>query len=65
MSTRTDSDWSIAVGLWNLLDDIDTLDDSCRDNDAEFRWLARERLKKRHDFLVSDGYVLQRAPVKT
>jgi len=60
---RTDSDWSIAVGLWNLLDDIDTYDDACRDNDAVFRRRARERLKMRHHFLVSDGYVLKRAPV--
>jgi len=33
--------------LWMLLDHIDTLDDSCRDNDEAFRNLVREHQKKR------------------
>jgi len=35
--------------LWALLDNIDTLDDSCRDNDCAFRDLARREQKKRFD----------------
>lgn len=33
--------------LWQLLDDIDTLDDSCREFDLAFRDLVREVQKKR------------------
>ena len=33
--------------LWMLLDNIDTLDDSCRDNDLAFRDAARREQKKR------------------
>jgi len=33
--------------LWQLLDDIDTLDDSCREHDAEFRERVRAVQKKR------------------
>lgn len=33
--------------LWQLLDDIDTLDDSCRENDAVFRERVRHAQKKR------------------
>lgn len=35
--------------LWQLLDDIDTLDDSCREFDAEFRDRVRAVQKKRWD----------------
>ena len=47
-----------AEALWQLLDDIDTLDDSCRDNDAEFRKQARAYFRARYEHLTSDGYVL-------
>lgn len=33
--------------LWELLDDIDTLDDSCREHDGEFRKRVRAVQKKR------------------
>lgn len=33
--------------LWNLLDDIDTLDDACRSDDALFRRRARDAQKCR------------------
>lgn len=39
----------IAEALWQLLDDIDTLDDSCRERDDLFRERARVRLKKRFE----------------
>ena len=35
--------------LWQLLDDIDTLDDACRDDDAAFRERVRAVQKKRWD----------------
>jgi len=37
--------------LWRMLDDIDTLDDACRDNDAAFRALVRDVQRKRFDVL--------------
>lgn len=44
--------------LWGLLDNIDTLDDMVRGDDAAFRRLAREYMIKRHKVLSSDGYSL-------
>jgi hypothetical protein len=49
--------------LWMLLDDIDTLDDACRADDAAFRKHAREVQRKRFavlsgeqmDVLLADG----------
>jgi hypothetical protein len=35
--------------LWVLLDNIDTLDDGCRENDAAFRELARKHLRRRFE----------------
>ena len=49
---------NIAINLWQMLDDIDTLDDSCRDNDKAFRDATRKRQQLRHKFMVSDGYNL-------
>lgn len=38
-----------AVALWKMLDDIDTLDDACRESDLVFRvsarWVARRRFE--------------------
>ena len=45
-------------GLWQLLDDIDTLDDAARDNDRGFRDLCRRVQRRRHQILTSDGYGL-------
>ncbi len=47
-----------AERLWQLLDNIDTLDDSCRDNDMAFRLNTRKHLKARFDIAGSDGYTL-------
>lgn len=47
-----------AEKLWQLLDDIDTLDDACRDDDAAFRRLVRGIQQKRHELATSDGYRL-------
>jgi len=42
--------------LWRMLDDIDTLDDACRDNDAAFRALVRDIQRKRFEVLTGDGF---------
>jgi len=47
--------------LWDILDDIDTLDDSCRGSDSKFRINARKHVKRRFKVLESDGQVLYRA----
>lgn len=41
------------AALWALLDDVDTLDDSARDDDKLFRDLARRIQKTRHRFKIS------------
>jgi hypothetical protein len=35
--------------LWMLLDNIDTLDDACRSDDARFRRLTRRQQRRRFD----------------
>jgi hypothetical protein len=47
-----------AKALWQLLDDIDTADDACREHDRAFRERTREFIKRRHAILSSDGYTL-------
>lgn len=42
-----------AERLWQLLDNIDTLDDSCRDNDVAFRREARKQQKQRFEIAES------------
>ena len=45
--------------LWNLLDDIDTLDDQCKGDDASFRKRAYEIQRKRFEGgITTDGYAL-------
>ena len=38
---------NIIQDLWDIIDDIDTFDDACRDNDANFRNLVRTKIKQR------------------
>ena len=45
--------------LWDLLDNIDTLDDACKDDDAAFRNLTREQQQRRFEISTSDGYTVQ------
>ena len=47
-----------AEELWQLLDNIDTLDDAARSDDAFFRRACRKHLKARFKILSSDGYKL-------
>lgn len=57
--TQRDQFKARAERLWQLLDNIDTLDDSCRDNDAAFRREARKQQKQRFEIAVSyDGQTL-------
>ena len=42
--------------LWRMLDDIDTLDDACRDNDAAFRALVRDIQRKRFEVLTGEDF---------
>lgn len=44
--------------LWKLLDDIDTLDDECRNNHMRFRARVRAAQQRRKEVATSDGYVL-------
>lgn len=54
------SDFETAAQLWQLLDDIDTLDDACKGNTEAYRNGVRQFVKKRHALLESDGYTLKR-----
>lgn len=49
-----------AKQLWDLLDDISTADDACKDDDAEFRKRAYALAEKRLLFFTSDGQSLRR-----
>ena len=54
-------DWeSIAKALWGLLDDVDTLSDSMKPEVTPYMKAVDRIVRKRHDLLVSDGYVLAR-----
>jgi len=44
--------------LWQIIDDIDTLDDACKSNDAVFRARVQEKVKERFQYFTSDGYKL-------
>lgn len=46
--------------LWSIIDDIDTLDDMCRDNDSMFRNYVRKSIQKRWETgVTTDGYNLK------
>ncbi len=45
-----------AFRLWHLLDDIDTLDDACRSNDAQFRNATRTLQRKRFEILSGEEF---------
>ena len=45
--------------LWGLLDDIDTLDDACKENDKAFRDATRKRQRRRFETGINtDGYLV-------
>lgn len=45
----------IAIELFGLLDDIDTLDDLCKEDDKLFRHLAMQEVAKRFKYCETDG----------
>lgn len=45
----------IAIELFGILDDIDTIDDICKDNDKLFRHLAMQEVAKRFKYAETDG----------
>jgi hypothetical protein len=52
-------DWeSSARFLWDLLDNIDTLDDACKGDDLAFRNRVRRNQRRRFEISDSDGYVV-------
>ncbi len=50
----------MAARLWSLLDDIDTLDDSCKSFDTAFRKKTYQVQQNRHEMIRSDGQHLYR-----
>lgn len=48
----------IAQFLFALLDDIDTLDDAAKDNDALFRAEVRKVQRRRFEVASTDGYTV-------
>lgn len=51
----------IAVALYKILDDIDTLDDACRENSEAFRSLVMKTQAQKGKYMVSlDGMTVQR-----
>lgn len=49
--------------LWKLLDDIDTLDDACKDNDDLFRRSAYDVQQKRFDIMSGEEWDVLRSKV--
>lgn len=59
MTDLTLEQWkAVAEGLWQILDDINTLDDWAKNNDRAFRTRAVHYSEKRHRYATSDGYDL-------
>lgn len=45
-----------AYRLWKLLDDIDTLDDACKGDDASFRKICYEMQRKRFEIMSGEEW---------
>ena len=50
-----------AAALWKLLDDIDTLDDAAKSNDAEFRRRCYDIQRKRFAIMSGEQYDILRS----
>lgn len=46
----------IATVLWNLLDNIDTIDDIAKENNVMYRHLVQDMQSRKNNYGVSDGY---------
>ncbi len=44
--------------LYDLLDDVDTLTDMCKNDDKTYRFLAEKLQKQKNEVIDSDGYEL-------
>lgn len=44
--------------LWSIVDDIDTADDMCKEDNISFREYVMLKQRDRFCILVSDGYTL-------
>tara|TARA_R110002012_G_C11677298_1_gene614039 strand:- start:9773 stop:9973 length:201 start_codon:yes stop_codon:yes gene_type:complete len=66
MGQKMAVDWEAhARFLWDLLDDIDTLDDACKSDDLAFRNRARGKQRRRYEISDSDGYTVTFKEPKT
>lgn len=54
----------IAEKLWQLLDDIDTIDDIVKSNEKAYRDNIRKKVAERFKYLSSDGYNLRKLKKK-
>lgn len=58
-TTENSIDWEAhARFLWDLLDNIDSLDDMAKDEDAVFRHQARIQQRRRFEISDSDGHTV-------
>ena len=55
---------SAVVALWKLLDDIDTLDDACKGDNADFRNRCYEIQRKRFDIVSGEQFDILMEQVK-
>ena len=51
---------NVAMDLRRVLDNIDTLDDACREDDIAFRKNTIVQVKKRHGLLLLEGRMEER-----
>jgi hypothetical protein len=58
LSKRFDLMQKKAEELWQLLDNIDTLADACKDDKDAFQKHVLRYARKRHEIVTSDGYKL-------
>ena len=54
----------IARGLWNIIDEIDTIDDIAKGDENLYRGLVRQEHKKRFLYGTTDGYALTFLPIE-
>lgn len=62
----SEQEWeAVAQYLFKLLDDIDTVDDMARDNDAGYRRMVRRIQHRRFEVAATDGYTVTFHPRET
>ncbi len=59
----TTAEWrTVAMKLWDILDDIDTLSDMLKPEQTAFYQATMKHAMRRHQWLLSDGYTLKPVP---